>query len=293
MIATSEKFKEHCIAMKNTSAQLIMPSSGLTSCVFAFVLRDTRGVSLEDDERINRFPASPLCAISWIFEGDTHLVETQQAMPQLSFSGPQTKPTLSYNPNSVFALTVGIYPEAWKALTGMHISDYIDKTVPLESIIDEEFLDMFLRFFDEQTFSQKLSDFDEALLMEWKKTRPRHALIPQGLQDWLYRILAQAATSNTSKSLRQVQRRFKSLTGQNHREIASYARMEGLFSHWLESRKDSTSSLASLATDTGFSDQSHMGREVKRHIGFSPAKLDKLIDTDESFWFYRLMGERY
>lgn len=277
--------------MTNASAQLIMPSRRLSSCVFAFIVRDTRDLSLQEKDRLNRFPASPLCAVSLIFEGDTHLVETQQLLPRLSFSGPQTGPILSYNPGPVFALSIGIYPEAWKALTGVNVSEYIDKTVPLESIINDEILGLFQSLFDEHEFSQKLSSFDEGLLTEWNKTRPRHPIMPQKLQDWLYHILAQAATSPTSKSLRQVQRRFKNLTGQNQREVANYARMETLFSNWLESRKDPALSLAGLAADTGFSDQSHMGREVKRLIGFSPVKLSQLMDTDESFWFYRLIGE--
>lgn len=47
--------------------------------------------------------------------------------------------------------------------------------------------------------------------------------------------------------------------------------------------------LAGLATEAGFADQSHLGREVRRVTGLSPRQLDALMRTDEAFWFYRLM----
>lgn len=49
--------------------------------------------------------------------------------------------------------------------------------------------------------------------------------------------------------------------------------------------------LAGLAGDLGFADQSHMGREVRRLTGLSPARLNGLIATHEAFWFYRLLDE--
>ena len=66
-----------------------------------------------------------------------------------------------------------------------------------------------------------------------------------------------------------------------------------MFSAWTQDRNDGKPSMAGIASDVGFSDQSDMGRDVKRIIGISPSTINKLIDTDESFWFYRLIGERY
>ena len=50
---------------------------------------------------------------------------------------------------------------------------------------------------------------------------------------------------------------------------------------------------AQIALDAHFSDQSHMGRAVKRATGFSPAHLNTLTETNEAFWCYRLLGERF
>jgi NAD(P)-dependent dehydrogenase (short-subunit alcohol dehydrogenase family) len=50
---------------------------------------------------------------------------------------------------------------------------------------------------------------------------------------------------------------------------------------------------ALLAAEAGYADQAHMGREVRRITGMPPAKIVNLIATEESYWPYRLLGERY
>ncbi|WP_154667028.1 helix-turn-helix domain-containing protein [Chania multitudinisentens] len=50
-------------------------------------------------------------------------------------------------------------------------------------------------------------------------------------------------------------------------------------------------SLASAATDTGYSDQSHMGREIKRITGLPPKQFSERMRTDEAFWIYRLIND--
>lgn len=51
--------------------------------------------------------------------------------------------------------------------------------------------------------------------------------------------------------------------------------------------------LAALALSAGFSDQSHMGREVRRVTGIPPGRFRQLIDTEEAFWFYRLIEGQF
>jgi AraC-like DNA-binding protein len=49
--------------------------------------------------------------------------------------------------------------------------------------------------------------------------------------------------------------------------------------------------LAAVAAESGYSDQSHLGREVKRVTGLPPARFAERMKTDEAFWMYRLLGE--
>lgn len=90
--------------------------------------------------------------------------------------------------------------------------------------------------------------------------------------------------------MRATERRLRRWSGQNQQSLEFYARFEKL--HQL-SVAEKGASLAEIAHDAGFSDQSHMGRTVRRATGYSPAKLNHLIETEEAFWCYRLLGERF
>src|SRR4051812_39916934 len=52
------------------TSRLWTPRASLASCVRAVMLRDARGIALDDWQRLSYFPASPLCSISWWF-GDS------------------------------------------------------------------------------------------------------------------------------------------------------------------------------------------------------------------------------
>ena len=88
-------------------------------------MRDTRGATLSDGERFNHFPASPLVTVTYVIEGELHLVPTgctlshAQAMPPLArlhVSPPQDGPVSSWSAGQVAVVTLAIYPEAWVKL---------------------------------------------------------------------------------------------------------------------------------------------------------------------------------
>lgn len=90
--------------------------------------------------------------------------------------------------------------------------------------------------------------------------------------------------------MRAIERRLKRWSSQSRQSLKFYSDIENL--HML-SVNNADAKLAGLASDAGYSDQSHMGRAVQRATGFSPAHLNQLIKTQEAFWCYRLLGERF
>ncbi len=90
--------------------------------------------------------------------------------------------------------------------------------------------------------------------------------------------------------MRSLERFVKRNSGQTLRTLEFFSRLEGVYRNQRQNRQ---TPLAEFAIDSGFSDQSHLGRAVRRLTGFSPAKLNKVIETEEPFWCYRLLGERF
>ena len=63
-----------------TTSQIMWPRPALAGCVFCMIVRDTRGVALDQTQRFNFFPASPLCSVAWVFAGDCHLIDQPDQM---------------------------------------------------------------------------------------------------------------------------------------------------------------------------------------------------------------------
>ena len=281
MIATG---REHALGPKSF---LLQPPRALSGCLFAAIVRDTRGIALSDHDRLNHFPASPLVSVTCVLEGDIHLVPTGDGieearaaapMPRFSVMPPQDTPTVSWSPGPVLAIAVGFYPDAWARLTSRH-----DVPHMLERA-----------FTDGADIHAGWTLFGAGLAPVWKSVREAAALpgrtgAPQ-LADWSRALIARAALAGSGRSLRSAERRLRRWSGQTRQSLAFYAAFDDL--HRLSVQKKDVP-LAQLALDAGYSDQSHMGRAVRRATGFSAARLNRLIETEEAFWCYRLLGERF
>ncbi|KAG1647418.1 hypothetical protein GQR58_030616 [Nymphon striatum] len=101
------------------------------------------------------------------------------------------------------------------------------------------------------------------------------------------RWAGRVALAGPGRSLRAFERRLRRWSRQSRQSLKFFSDFENL--HELASRQPN-SSLAALASDAGYSDQSHMGRAVRRATGFSPAQLNRLVETKEAFWCYQVTG---
>lgn len=278
------------------NARLFLPSRSLGGCVFAGVERDTRGVLLSEAERFNYYPATPMAMISWIFDGTLHMVDKpgndetavlSHPLPRLVFSGPQHLPSTSWSPGPVHALSVGFYPEALGRLLGINIAAYIGQILPLEHVAKGEFLDTCTVFLDSEKGVEPFDRLQSLLEPFWQGLHSASAAPLLG--DWIRSLATRVTFSTAGIGMRQIQRRIKGWTGQSHRNLQLFMRVEDALVRMEEHRRSGVLDLAGLANAAGFSDQSHMGRAVRRVTGLSPARFDELIATEEAFWFYRLI----
>lgn len=276
-------------------SRLHLPTGGLAACLSGGIERDTRGTRLTDAARFNYYPASPLAALSWTLAGTIHrVVERGLAerptlgpeLPRLLFSGPQRRPSASWSPGPVHALMVGCYPEALASLLGVRSEDFFDQVVPLAAVAAPEVVRICEEVFVEDG-AAPFARIEARLARLWRGQDPAHATPRMG--EWIRALTTRAVHSTAGRGLRQFQRRVKHWTGQSHRDLQLYARVEDAFIRRADTRRGDSPDWATLALDAGFSDQSHLGRDVRRVTGLSPARLEELMATDEAFWYYRLV----
>jgi AraC-like DNA-binding protein len=90
--------------------------------------------------------------------------------------------------------------------------------------------------------------------------------------------------------LRQWQRRVRDWTGQSQRDLQTFIRLEEAFIRRHVHGATGAPSLADVAADAGFADQSHMGREIRRVTGVPPGRFGERLAHDPAFWYYRLIA---
>lgn len=270
-------------------SKLFLPPPALSGCMLAAIYRDTRGAMLSNTDRINHFPASPLVSLTLVRHGTLHVLppaggwatalETP-ALPRFSAMPPQSSPTTSWGPAEIEAITIGIYPDAWHDLGG-------EKTCSRIPIGLVNALKHFDATTDPNAGWQALCD---SLAPHWARHRSAQWYRATGIADWVKGLTARTAFSGTGQSLRSVERRMKRFSGQTRRTLEFFSAFETLQA---TAHSNTGKSLAEIAYEAGYSDQSHMGRAVRRATGFSPARLNQAIQSDEAFWCYRLLGERF
>lgn len=270
-------------------SKLFLPPPALGGCLMAGIFRDTRGADLSAANRMNHFPASPLVAITLVQHGTIHMLPARTSwrgaadtpiLPKKSVLPPQDVPVSSWAQGDIVALTVGVYPDAWLALGGD------SACTTLAPVLDQA-----LEGFDtEDDATAGWIKFCETLENTWRDARPKTWQPAARISDWTKALATRAALSGSGRSVRSIERRIMRYSGHTRRSLAFFSAFEQL--HEI-SRNAAGQPLAEIAIDAGYSDQSHMGRAVRRATGFSPAELNKAIEAEEPFWCYRLLGERY
>lgn len=274
--------------MKKPVAKLLLPPPPLSGCLFAAIYRDTRGTTLPDPDRVNHFPASPIVTVTLVRSGQLLILPAGsswenardlEAMQRISVTPPSDTPISSWAPGEVDVISIGIYPDAWVQLGGDTSFQQLPQRIA-------EAMDAFAAHDDPET---GWAEFNAALEQTWvanRSSRPGIASLP----DWVRGLMARTVASGRGKSLRSLERRLRRFSGQTKRALDFYASFDNL--HRVAHQNPKTP-LAGIAAEAGYSDQSHMGRAVRRATGFSPARLNRMIKADEAFWCYRILGERF
>jgi AraC-like DNA-binding protein len=102
-----------------------------------------------------------------------------------------------------------------------------------------------------------------------------------------------AALTGSGHSTRQIARRVKSWTGVSERDLHGLGHTEQLYAELHDAILSGNVDWAGLAATSGFADQAHMIRQMRRHTGFTPEQLRQSARNNEAFWGYRLLGQYF
>jgi AraC-like DNA-binding protein len=269
-------------------------ASGLHGCVLGALVRDTRALDLPHAQRLNRFPPSPFCTITWFFEGHSEVLDAPHGgpagergtvLPRLVFSGPQRRPVQTWNPGPVHAMMLVLYPEAARALFGLDPAAHLDRSTAAATVLDERWRAVCDAVFADTDDAERFARLEAQLLSSWPAAHAASAPAGRGLRDWIDTLVERAAPAGT----RQRERRLRAWTGQALRELRGLARLEQLYLNALAAASGSRLDWAALALAAGFSDQSHMLRQLRRATGLPAARLWRLIEQDPGCWPYRAL----
>ena len=287
-----------------TISQIVWPRATLAGCIYCTILRDTRGVALEQDQRFNFFPASPFCAVTWLFEGDLHGIDhpdqmerpwTGAKVPNPSFSSPLPKPSVSWNPGEVYMIVVVFYPDAFSAMTGLDLSQFSGRPI-VEEVLPPSIFEPCRNFLDDvprEGTEKSLSALYDRIEIVWASMRPDGSRPARRLKDWSRSLALRAAFSGPGRSTRQIARRIKSWTGLSERDLQGLGHSEQLFAKLHEVIQMGDLDWAELAAASGFADQAHMIRRMRQYTGFTPEQLRQSAGNDEAFWGYRLLRQYF
>lgn len=270
------------------------------NAVVAVVSRDISKVKLSEAQRLTHFPASSFICLSW---HNTLGIETFQRQEKGGYwkgvdgnvlvSGSQSQPTVSWSPHGNRGAMLYFSISTAQALFNIDVTTLQDRSVCARQLLGATWFEMFDQLVASQDDATMLEIIKHHIVSRW--THRNHTSSPvQSVRyagsRWVDGLVSQAKLWQSTRSLRQVERRVKAISGRSLREWQLLVSTEKLF---FEVAKDDQSvrhglDWATLALEAGFSDQAHLCRAVKRITGFPPAEFARRFVEDESFWLYRL-----
>lgn len=270
------------------TSQLIAPRLSLGSCVRAFVARNTSACELEPDQRFNHLPASPACAVTWFIKGSAVWAEEGTPAARIAFCGPRTKPVTSVNPGSVETLTMLIMPDALHALIGFQPARRVNRSCDAADVFGPEWLAMLNEVFDRSNLADRIRVIEDFLEPRWRAVQAERWSSARTFRGWTEGLAMRALVSGVGRSVRQTNRRIRAWAGLPLGSLLGLSRAERALIDAQIAYAHGRVKWADVALDAGYADQSHLCREARRVTGLSPQQLLDRIESDESFWIYRL-----
>jgi len=178
-----------------------------------------------------------------------------------------------YSENEIALIIVVFQPNGIHQLLGIPAHEFLDSIIPVEDVFDKK-----IKILQESLFKQNnqmrtelLNSFFYSLIAS--KTTSNQFLIDHSLS-FIIKNKGQFSIKQlveyTGYTERHLERKFKECIGLNPKKFGNVVRLH----HFLKLLKDKPddTNLTTICYDAGFSDQSHLIKDFKKHTGITPTE---------------------
>lgn len=176
-----------------------------------------------------------------------------------------------YSENEITLIIVVFQPNGINQLLGIPASEFYNSIIPVEDVFGEKTAILQEKLFEQNNQERLalLNHFFSSMII----AKPTHNQLI--INNSLHFITSEKGhftvkqlVEYTGFSERQLERKFKECIGLNPKKFGSIVRLH----HFLKllKNKPSDTNLTSIVYDAGFSDQSHLIKEFRKHTGITP-----------------------
>lgn len=178
-----------------------------------------------------------------------------------------------YSENEITLIIVVFQPNGIHQLLGIPAHEFYDSIIPVEDVFDKKITALQEGLFDQnnQIRTELLNSFFNSLI--GSKTASNQFLIDHSL-NFIIKNKGQFSIKQlveyTGYTERHLERKFKECIGLNPKKFGNVVRLH-YFLKLLKDKSEDTN-LTTICYDAGFSDQSHLIKDFKKHTGITPTE---------------------
>lgn len=186
-----------------------------------------------------------------------------------------------YADNEITLIIVVFQPSGIHQLLGIPANEFQDSIISIDDIMGQKGLNLQEKLFEKENNEIRieiLNHFFSTIIA--KASQSNHSLIKNSL-DFIITNKGHFSVNQlvkyTGYTERHLERKFKECIGLNPKKFGNVIRLH----HFLKllKHKSDKENLAAICYDAGFSDQSHLIKEFRKHTGISPREY--LYTTDK------------
>ncbi|OUL64173.1 AraC family transcriptional regulator [Flavobacterium sp. AJR] len=177
-----------------------------------------------------------------------------------------------YSGSEMSIVIVVFQPNGINQLLGITSSELRDTIITIDDIFGLEGIELQEKLSEQSTIQEKLSLLNHFFKTLEAKKPMSNQLIAAASLDFIFKSKGQFSLKQlvdyTGYTERHIERKFTECVGLNPKKFGNIVKIHG-FLKLLKNKSEDTN-LTTISYDAGFSDQSHLIREFKKHTGMTP-----------------------